>query len=198
MKYGSLFILRASTQGKRLRGSVGTLILLSCKTKCHYDENAKCSSLFWSSRCVHTDWLHDYYGRVLGGGVTVGLIRHWWWRYNRKRGEGRRKNNNKQSRDKHRVCETDKLHTNTNHQNGGRRGLLFYIWIYLYGWGVEGVGWGEGIGGRGRMQSDRSDFLHPGQTSGATYIEERGFKGLHGAAMLPAFYSYRYPGPGWV
>lgn len=34
--------------------------------------------------------------------------------------------------------------------------------------------------------SDRPYFLHPGQTSGATYIEERGFKGLHGGAVLPA------------
>lgn len=77
MKKGLLFILRASTQSKQLLGSVGTPI--SRKTKRHYDENAKCSSLFWSSRCVHTDWLHDYYGEVWRGGrVTVGLIRHWW------------------------------------------------------------------------------------------------------------------------
>lgn len=38
----------------------------------------------------------------------------------------------------------------------------------------------------GGVQSDRSYFLHPGQTSRATYTEEKGFKGLHGAAVLPA------------
>lgn len=42
-----------------------------------------------------------------------------------KRGRGKKKD--KQSRDKHRVCETDGLHTNTNLQNGGRRGFLLYI-----------------------------------------------------------------------
>lgn len=36
------------------------------------------------------------------------------------------------------------------------------------------------------MQTDRPYFLHPGQISGATYIEERGFKGLHGGAVLVA------------
>lgn len=36
------------------------------------------------------------------------------------------------------------------------------------------------------MQCNRSIFLHPGQTSGATYVEERGLKGPHGAAVLPA------------
>lgn len=45
-------------------------------------------------------------------------------------------------------------------------------------------GFGAGVGGE--RCSNRSYFLHRGQTSGATYIEERGFMGLQGVAGLPA------------
>lgn len=118
----------------------------------------------------------DYYGEVEGQrGVTVGLMRHWWRRHNRM--EGKRKN----SRDKHRehseavrVRQTAYKHKPSE---WGARGASCFIYeLICTGGGLVVV---EGC-------SDRPYFLHPGQTSGATYIEERGFKGLHGGAVLPA------------
>lgn len=69
-------------------------------------KNAKCSSLFWSSRCVHTDWLRDYYGKVWGrarghGRADQTLV----VAIQQKKEEREKKNNEKHRGDKHRVCE---------------------------------------------------------------------------------------------
>lgn len=98
---------------------------LSCKTQRHGDRNAKCGSLLWSSRCVHTDWLHDFYAKAW---ELSGVSQSADWTVvveiqQKKKKGGANKTKNKE----HHVRQTDCIQTLTRMGAGGASCFIYEL-----------------------------------------------------------------------